>query len=124
MSDFASFTEGESRYCAAELISADSSTLDFAKADMFSLGASLYELCTGEPLSAGSQEDSSQWLDLRRGVLFGEKHNIKLCLDSLSYEECTPGVATYKHNPVWNHYPEDLIDTLRQVTQTHHYVAF
>jgi serine/threonine protein kinase len=113
--DYANFTEGESRYCAGELINGDAGTQDFSKADVYSLGASLYEMCAGEPLSAGSQENSSQWHDLRKGIFFREKHNIRLSLDSLSKDECSAGVITDSQNPVWTHYPEDLLTTLQQV---------
>ena len=82
---------------------------------MFSVGASLYELCTGEPLNAGSQEDSSQWLDLRRGILFREKHNIKLGLDSLNNVDGSAGVVTNRLNPVWSHYSDDIKSVLQQV---------
>eukprot|EP01036_Dinobryon_divergens_P026172 gene26172-34790_t len=43
--------EGENRYFARELFNHDSSRLDLTKADMFSLGASIYELCLGKFLS-------------------------------------------------------------------------
>jgi len=42
--------EGESRYVAKELINS-SEKVDFAKADMFSLGATVYEICLGQALS-------------------------------------------------------------------------
>jgi serine/threonine protein kinase len=115
LNDFANFTEGESRYCASELIKGDAGTQDFRKADMFSLGASLYEICTGEPLSAGTRDDSSQWQDLRQGIFFREKYNVKLSLDNLNKEECSPGIVTDIQNPAWSHYPQDILDVLRQV---------
>jgi serine/threonine protein kinase len=98
-----------------ELINGDSGSQDFSQADMFSLGASLYEMCTGEPLSAGSQEDSSQWHDLRQGIFFREKRNIKLSLDSISKNEDNAGLVTSTQNPVWAHYSEDMLSVLKQV---------
>lgn len=63
------YTEGDARYCARELITgmtSPSSEIDFAKADMFSLGASLLEMSTGAPLAAGGEE-SGNWQRIRSG---------------------------------------------------------
>ena len=81
--DRKSVVEGESRYCAYELLhesdhySASSiksinqsvsffkpNSRDLSKADMFSFGASLYELCKGSRL-ASNGNDSTEWHDLR-----------------------------------------------------------
>jgi len=62
------FAEGESRYCAREVINCDLKTIDLCKADIFSLGASCYELCLGRPLGAGG-EGAHEWHSLRDGVL-------------------------------------------------------
>ena len=42
---------------------------DFAKADMFSVGASLLEMCTGHALSGGGGDDSQEWHALRDGSM-------------------------------------------------------
>lgn len=43
--------EGETRYCTKELITTDDiSSVDLYKADVFSLGASVYECCLGRSL--------------------------------------------------------------------------
>lgn len=49
--DVGEMNEGENRYFARELIDSDSKPLDLTKADMFSLGASVYELCLGRFLT-------------------------------------------------------------------------
>lgn len=54
--------EGEGRYVAKELINS-SEKVDFAKADMFSLGATVYEICLGKALGTGAYE----WHNLRDG---------------------------------------------------------
>jgi hypothetical protein len=58
--------EGDTRYCAAELIMEDRP--DLAQTDVFSLGASVYELCTGTPLHDGG-DGTSNWRDIRSGRL-------------------------------------------------------
>lgn len=60
--------EGEARYCSRELINGEAKDVDLYKADIFSLGASVYELILGRRLlSAG--DDSNEWHELRGGVL-------------------------------------------------------
>ena len=50
---FISFlSPGENRYFAKELFNNDFSRIDLTKADMFSLGASIYELCLGKFLNS------------------------------------------------------------------------
>ncbi len=58
--------EGDTRYCAAELIGGASP--DLKAADIFSLGASVYELCTGVPLP-DSGDGGTMWRDVRSGRL-------------------------------------------------------
>lgn len=53
--------EGDSRYMSMELLSGDRS--DLTKSDIFSLGATMYEICLGRPLPANGQE----WQDIRSG---------------------------------------------------------
>eukprot|EP00977_Amphora_coffeiformis_P009416 scaffold2179_cov165-Amphora_coffeaeformis.AAC.20 len=55
--------EGDSRYMSLELLSGDHS--DLTKSDIFSLGATLYEICRGQPLPLSGQE----WQDMRHGRL-------------------------------------------------------
>ena len=64
----ADFIEGESRYCPREVINGDLKAIDLRKADVFSLGASCYELCLGRQLGAGG-EGALEWHSLRDGVL-------------------------------------------------------
>mmetsp|Transcript_20146 Transcript_20146/g.33697 ORF Transcript_20146/g.33697 Transcript_20146/m.33697 type:complete len:304 (-) Transcript_20146:20-931(-) len=62
--------EGETRYCARELINLeDLKELDPAAADMFSLGASVYELCLGRPLGSDGEAGMHEWHNLRDGRL-------------------------------------------------------
>ena len=61
-SDTRGLDEGEVRYCAPELINCASVT-DLTKCDIFSLGASAFELCKGERLDSG--DASAEWHDMR-----------------------------------------------------------
>lgn len=56
--------EGDSRYMSMELLSGDR-TADLTKSDIFSLGASMYEICLGRPLPMNGDE----WQDIRAGRL-------------------------------------------------------
>jgi wee1-like protein kinase len=58
-------SEGEERYIPRELVDSEGSTLDLAKADVFSLGASLYELCLGRDIASAGEE----WHAIRDGDL-------------------------------------------------------
>jgi hypothetical protein len=57
--------EGETRYCARELIATNQTRqVDLKKADIFSLGATIYELCLGRRL--GSDGDgAAEWHNIR-----------------------------------------------------------
>jgi serine/threonine protein kinase len=55
--------EGDSRYMSMELLSGDHS--DLTKSDIFSLGATMYEICLGQPLPMNGPE----WQDIRAGRL-------------------------------------------------------
>jgi len=55
--------EGDSRYMSKDLL--DFSPKDLTKCDIFSLGATMYEVCSGRPLPTCGQE----WQDLRNGKL-------------------------------------------------------
>ena len=55
--------EGDSRYMSMELLSGDRS--DLTKSDIFSLGATMYEVCLGRPLPMNGPE----WQDIRAGRL-------------------------------------------------------
>ena len=63
--------EGQTRYCARELINMEEETLDPRKADIFSLGASVYELCLGRFLGAEGEEGIAEW------------HSIRYCTDCI-----------------------------------------
>jgi serine/threonine protein kinase len=60
--------EGESRYCPRELINLDHTHLDLTKADVFSLAASVYELCLGRFLGASGEEGMEEWHNVRDGL--------------------------------------------------------
>jgi serine/threonine protein kinase len=55
--------EGDSRYMSLELLNGHHN--DLTKSDIFSLGATLYEICSGRPLPLDGQE----WQDIRAGRL-------------------------------------------------------
>jgi wee1-like protein kinase len=55
--------EGDSRYMSLELLSGDHS--DLTKSDIFSLGATLYEICRGHPLP----QNGPEWQEMRHGQL-------------------------------------------------------
>jgi wee1-like protein kinase len=55
--------EGDSRYMSLELLSGDKS--DLRKSDIFSLGATLYEICLERPLAINGEE----WSDIRADKL-------------------------------------------------------
>jgi len=57
--------EGETRYCPRELINSDPSVLDLTKADVFSLAASVYELCLGRYLGSTGDEAMTEWHSIR-----------------------------------------------------------
>lgn len=58
--------EGDSCYLAQELLNDSSTELpDLTKADIFSLGMSLYELMIGEELPQCGDE----WINIRKGML-------------------------------------------------------
>jgi wee1-like protein kinase len=56
--------EGDSRYMSMELLSGDHRS-DLTKSDIFSLGATMYEICLGRPLPMNGDE----WQDIRAGRL-------------------------------------------------------
>jgi len=58
--------EGESRYLPREVLN-ESQGLDLAKSDLFSLGASVYELLLGRQLGAGGDTGAIEWHELRDG---------------------------------------------------------
>lgn len=64
--------EGESRYCPRELINLDHTHLDLTKADVFSLAASVYELCLGRFLGASGEEGMEEWHNIRDGLFASE----------------------------------------------------
>ena len=56
--------EGDSRYMSMELLSFGEHE-DLTKSDIFSLGATMYEVCLGRPLP----ENGDEWQDIRHGRL-------------------------------------------------------
>jgi len=58
-------TEGDSRYLAKELLSTEHVNIDLTKADMFSLGATIYECAIGKPLP----NNGNEWHEIRKGNL-------------------------------------------------------
>jgi serine/threonine protein kinase len=58
--------EGESRYLPREVLN-ESTGLDLAKSDVFSLGATVYELLLGRQLGAGGDTGAIEWHELRDG---------------------------------------------------------
>jgi len=64
--------EGDERYCSKELIEDDGKRhVDLLKADVFSLGASVLELCLGRPLGYSGNDGSEEWHNIRNGNLDG-----------------------------------------------------
>jgi len=57
--------EGDSRYMSMELLSGDLE--DLTKSDIFSLGATMYEICLGR--SQDLPSDGQEWQDMRSGIL-------------------------------------------------------
>lgn len=62
--------EGDAKYMARELL--DWGYKDLKKCDMFSLGASIYEICSGEPLPG----EGEAWQSLRNGSYNREPRQI------------------------------------------------
>ncbi|KAL9190498.1 hypothetical protein ACHAXT_000204 [Thalassiosira profunda] len=62
--------EGDSRYMSMELLSGDLD--DLTKSDIFSLGATMYEICLGR--EAPLPENGPEWQDMRRGNLLRMPH--------------------------------------------------
>jgi hypothetical protein len=80
LNDPQSASDGDARYCSSELISGfdlgtevQPSKMDLTKADIFSLGASIYELFKGEALAGHSslidENGLSEWQALRMCVV-------------------------------------------------------
>ena len=60
--------EGADTYMAPELLDSNgNSALDLTKCDVFSLGATLYELCRGTRLADSGGENNAEWHALRSG---------------------------------------------------------
>jgi len=57
--------EGDSRYMSMELLSGDLD--DLTKSDIFSLGATMYEICLARPQNL--PENGQEWQDIRQGNL-------------------------------------------------------
>ena len=63
--DHGDVEEGDSRYMSLELLSGELD--DLTKSDIFSLGATMYEICLGR--SHPLPENGPEWQDIRRGML-------------------------------------------------------
>ena len=64
--------EGDERYCSKELIEDDGKRhVDLLKADVFSLGASVLELCLGRSLGYSGNDGHEEWHNIRSGNLDG-----------------------------------------------------
>ena len=94
--------EGEVRYLATELINS-SEKVDFAKADMFSLGATVYEICLGRVLGTGANE----WHALRNSQFD------KSFLNSYSQELCKCVASLMDPLPVNRPSPVQLFEQLK-----------
>lgn len=57
--------EGDSRYMSRELLLGGGNQEDLTKSDIFSLGITMYEVCSRKKLPANGQ----QWQDLRNGLI-------------------------------------------------------
>jgi len=79
--------EGDSRYMSMELLSGDHD--DLTKSDIFSLGATIYEICLGRRLPADGQE----WQNIRAGKL-ASLPNASRELDGLISEMMNPDPAS------------------------------
>eukprot|EP00978_Attheya_sp_CCMP212_P036864 scaffold170191_cov54-Attheya_sp.AAC.8 len=79
--------EGDSRYMSMELLSGDHD--DLTKSDIFSLGATIYEICLGRLLPADGQE----WQNIRAGKL-ASLPNASRELDGLISEMMNPDPAS------------------------------
>jgi serine/threonine protein kinase len=76
--------EGDSRYMSMELLAGDRS--DLTKSDVFSLGATLYEICLHRPLPMNGPE----WQDIRSGRLVNPMPNTSLDLSHLISQMMNP----------------------------------
>merc|ERR1712023_354546 len=78
-----SVSEGDSCYMPNELMQFNTSSLDLTKADIFSLGASIFEVIRGKRLPKRGKE----WHTIRSGVLK---------FDQLAKEDQDKALATAK----------------------------
>jgi wee1-like protein kinase len=79
--------EGDSRYMSLELLSDDHN--DLTKSDIFSLGATMYEICLGRPLPMSGPE----WQEMRAGQLL-PLPNTSPCLASIIRQMMHPQAAS------------------------------
>lgn len=95
--------EGEGRYVAKELINS-TEKVDYAKADMFSMGATVYEICLGYQLSSSAYE----WHVLRDGN-FDKKF-----INSYSNELCNCIITLMHPSPASRPSSMELFEKLKQ----------
>jgi len=67
------FEEGDSRYMSRELLTHDGASLDLTKCDIFSLGATMYEICSG---GASLPPNGPEWHALRDGIVTSNSNNL------------------------------------------------
>ena len=68
------FEEGDCRYLAQEVLTHQYKTdIDFTKADIFSLGISVYEMITGDDLPLNGEK----WSDLRKNRITMDERTIE-----------------------------------------------
>lgn len=92
-------SEGDARYCPHELLQGNHHALD--KADIFCLGATLYELATASPLPTGG----ANYQKIRQGklaLLPTYSHNFMRLLKSMMAEqpEQRPSAESIMRNPI------------------------
>jgi wee1-like protein kinase len=67
------FEEGDSRYMSRELLTHDGASLDLTKCDIFSLGATMYEICSG---GGSLPPNGPEWHALRDGIMTSNSNNL------------------------------------------------
>jgi serine/threonine protein kinase len=94
--------EGDSRYMSMELLAGDRS--DLTKSDIFSLGATLYEISLHRPLPMNGPE----WQDLRSGRLVHPLPNTSLELSHLIAQMMNPSALNRPSAGQLLHHPQLL----------------
>jgi serine/threonine protein kinase len=82
-------SEGDSCYMPKELMEFDHARLDLTKADIFSLGASIFEVVSGKRLTKSGKE----WHDIRSGVLVFDRSKAHEAGDMAAATAKTPAAS-------------------------------